>query len=107
MGKPAPVYAILLYRKWGSLSLTAGLPIREFNEPIGSCPWQFGTAEIRIRIWIAKLLLAAAEKLAYLSRKVARMQAGTRSSIHGRLDKRSNPRSVGGAAQGKIAGREG
>ena len=64
------------------------------------------TAEFRIRIWIAKLLLAAAEKLAYLSRKVARLQAGTRSSIHGRLDKRSNPRSVGGAAQGKIAGRE-
>jgi len=42
MGKPAPVYAILPYRKWGSLSLTASLPIREFNEPIGSCPWQFG-----------------------------------------------------------------
>jgi hypothetical protein len=36
-----------------------------------------GTAEFRIRIWIAKLLLAAAEKLAYLSRKVARLRAGS------------------------------
>jgi len=34
-----------------------------------------GTAEFRIRGWIAKLLLAAAEKLAYLSRKVARLRA--------------------------------
>jgi len=58
-----------------------------------------GTAEFRIRIWIAKLLLAAAEKLAYLSRKVARLRAGShRSSVSGRLGREVSPaqRSAGG-----------